>query len=504
MGMQTNIVKCLKRSNRLFISLLTWLAVLSILTGIGWPNLILTRAADNRSSTVSTEGLLITHLPVVLNKFPYRTSFGVESFATFDSSQFLNHATNLQLGYVRLNDRISWRELQTNDTAPINWDLLVQFEAELRALRSANISPIIVVDDYPVWATDNTVRLDEQTTSCGPLLTSRYDDFARFMRALVLRYSVPEFNVSIWELGNEPDVDPNQVPPNNHYGCWGDWDELYFNGDAYGEMLKVVTPVIRAADPTAQVWIGGLLLDSPTALIPNHIGKPQLFFQGILEAGAAPYFDVVPYHAYIHWRNEIADADIFSLTDWDVWGGMLVGKANFLRTIMRDYGVSKPLFVTETSVVCTWCDDTREAAIFDMQASMVARFFPRALAARINGVAWYTLDGPGWAYGGLLDDGQVIKPVYNAYNTFMDLTAHADFFGAVALGSGIEAYAYLNGSQRIDIAFTITDTTATLTIPQSQFIAAYDRFGQPIYPLLTGEDYAVTVQFEPIYLVRVR
>ena len=111
MGMQTNIVKRLKRSNRLFISLLTWLAVLSILTGIGWPNLILTRAADNRSSNVSTEGLLITHLPVVLNKFPYRTSFGVESFATFDSSQFLSHATNLQLGYVRLNDRISWREL---------------------------------------------------------------------------------------------------------------------------------------------------------------------------------------------------------------------------------------------------------------------------------------------------------------------------------------------------------------------------------------------------------
>ena len=64
---------------------------------------------------------------------------------------------------------------------PIQWEQLADFEEELRVLKGAGITPIVIVDDYPRWATDNTVREDGQPTSCGRLLDDKVDDFAVFM-----------------------------------------------------------------------------------------------------------------------------------------------------------------------------------------------------------------------------------------------------------------------------------------------------------------------------------
>jgi hypothetical protein len=36
---------------------------------------------------------------------------------------------------------------------------------------------------------------------------------------------------------------------------------LNFGGEYYGNMLKIVYPAIKSADPQAQVLVGGLLLD---------------------------------------------------------------------------------------------------------------------------------------------------------------------------------------------------------------------------------------------------
>ena len=47
------------------------------------------------------------------------------------------------------------------------------------------------------------------------------------------------------------------------YGCWGVRTDPYYGGRAYGDMLKVVYPAIKASNPAVQVLHGSLLLDRP-------------------------------------------------------------------------------------------------------------------------------------------------------------------------------------------------------------------------------------------------
>ena len=203
------------------------------------------------------------------------------------------------------------------------------FDDELRALKAGGFSPVVIVDDYPAWVTDHTVRSDGQATSCGPIREDKLGAFVGFMQALVARYKTPEFNVHNWELGNEPDIDPNIVEVNNIFGCWGDiTDTEYYGGQRYGEMIKVVTPAIKAIDPGARIWMGGLLLDNPNSDPARGFGRPELFFKGVLQAGAAPYIDVVPYHSYVAYSNqpEVDHENGITTSSWYSLGGAVVGK----------------------------------------------------------------------------------------------------------------------------------------------------------------------------------
>jgi hypothetical protein len=496
-----------KRRSTLITSLITTLIMVGVLAGIDLVHLVPTPAAASASrigSTSDASTLRNIYLPILHKKNNVINAFGVESHSSFYPGNIItNYTTQMNANYVRMNGRISWRALQEYEGTPIKWELLVGFETELRTLRAANITPIIIVDDYPYWATDNTVRLDGKPTSCGPLRQDRYDDFANFMQALVSRYSTSTYNAHIWEMGNEPDVDPNLLVVDSPYGCWGDWDDIYYNGRAYGEMLKVVIPAVKAIDPAAQVWVGGLLLASPNT-IDDHVGQPEDFFHGILEAGAGPYLDAVAYHAYTHYHSVRHDEDLYYEPNWDAWGGIIRGKARFLRSFMSEYSVDIPLYITETSLLCNWCTGDNLPPFYNMQANLAPRSFPRAMAENISGFIWYTLEGPGWLNSGLLDENQVPKPAYYSYQTLAEMVANATLSGPASYGDGIEAYTFYKGAARIDIIFAIEDVSYTIYIPRVYFIAAYDRFGNLITPTTSGTNILLNIRFEPIYLVRTR
>jgi len=493
-------MKGMNMKNRFLFLLVLLVSVLLA----GWQFAMAQSETNEPDATFST----VTYLPIVAKHYPWYNPFGVESNALLrNGTPYLQHSSALPAGWLRMNGRISWRALQPNEGDPIDWSKLAGFEAELRAIRDAGIRPIVIVDDYPRWATDNTVRDDGQPTSCGPLLPERYDDFAAFMTELVMRYRTSEFNVHEWEMGNEPDVDPNLVSPDMVFGCWGDYDELYYNGDAYGEMLKVVTPAVRAADPIARVWIGGLLLDNPNTQNPNHIGRPELFLKGILEAGAAPYFDVVAYHGYVSYNGKRVDQDTAAGRVWDSWGGIMLGKARFLRDIMSDYGVDKPLFADETGMTCIWCTPD-QPDMLQMQADFLVRAFPRSLSEDIIGFTWFTLDGPGFYNSSLLDINQNPRPVYYAYQTLISNLVNAEYYGTANYGAGIEGYEFrrdwggADGRQAVHIVWAYEDVTLIAAVPQSDFIAAYTRDGDPISPTPSGDDYLFSITFEPIYIIR--
>ncbi len=461
--------------------------------------------AQPAAHTPAGDGAYEIYLPYMASHDLWQSPFGVESNRTLTAgSPHLAHVDALGgASWIRLGaERISWRELQPTEGGPIQWDLLASFESELRALKTINAIPEIVITDSPRWATI-------EPTSCGAIRSDKFAAFADFMRQLVERYSTEEFNVHHWELGNEPDVDPHLVAIDNGYGCWGDMDDPYYGGEQYGEMLKVVTPVIRAADPTAKVWLGGLLLDSPNSEETNPgRGRPELFLQGILEAGAAPYFDILAYHLYPPYLNVMYDHDNDLGGRWDSLGGGVLGKARFLRGIMQQYGADKPLFLNETSLMCPdiiggypveWCSPP-SASFFDMQADHVVRAFVRGVSEDIMGFMWYTLDGPGWRNTGMFNSDQTPRPVYFAFQTLTQQLAGTTYAAPADYGTEIEGYEFAQATRLVQVVWAKHDTTHTILIPESIFEAAYDQNGTAISPTLVGSNYELTIQFTPIFI----
>jgi hypothetical protein len=447
------------------------------------------------------------YLPVVTAGYPWISPFGIEPNPKLDAYPDLQaHATNLHTSWARLNQRISWRELQPAEGGPINWSLLESFENELRFFKRYSQTPLIVVDDYPHWAVMD-VRDDHKPTSCGPIRQDKFSDFAAFMAALINRYKVSEFNVHNWEMGNEPDLDPDLVPVDNLFGCWGDTSDPYYGGEYYGQMLKAVAPAMRAADPGVVIWLGGLLLNDPNTKNP-YLGKPELFLKGILEAGAASSFDVVPYHWYpSYWDAQVDYDNASGNLLWDPLGGGTVGKARFLRGILQSYGVDKPLFLNETALGCmtekTWCNPPAPE-FYEAQADHVARSYTRGLSENIKGFIWYTLDGPGWRYTGLLHDRKDTKPVYIAYQQLAIQLHNTVYVGAADFGPSIEAYTFERGGRRIQVIWRISPTgnPVTVSIPQNKWISGVTRDGAPLTPALVGGNYQVPVGFSPVYITR--
>ena len=458
--------------------------------------------------------ILISYLPMVTKLFPGDNIFGAEITQYLQPGSMLTtRAQELGIGQFHLNDQVSWRQLQPNQGDPIDWALLTDFETELNILRSIGFTPIVVLDDYPAWATDNSARSDGQPTSCGPLRDDRLADFASFVQALVTRYSAPEFNVHDWELGNEPDIDPNLVAPNNPFGCWGDVEDYYYGGERYGRMVIAIGAAIKAIDPSATVWLGGLLLNQPDSdLYPPNCGLPdcghsERFFQGILASGAAPYFDVVPYHYAPPYLNQVIDYDT-NYGVWVDWGGGYLGKARFLRGFMTQYEIDRPVYINETSLTCpddivgiTWCSPPAND-FYQMQADFLVRSYVRGLSEDISGYSWYSLNEAEWRYTSLLDSEYNRKPAFVAYRQLISTLQGTTYVGTYTYGTGIEAHYFDDQSLFIHVIWSTTDTIYTITVPQLEFVAAYTRDGVPIIPTPSGPDYQLPVQFEPIYLIR--
>ena len=463
--------------------------------------------ATGSASSITTN----VYVPLLLSDHPWISPFGVESNQPILSSNgLLAHATNLNLGYARMGTQISWAELQPAPGVFIDWGKLAGFENELRELNQAGITPIVIVKDSPDWALRQDVIVDGQLTSCGPIAEEHFSSFASFVQELVNRYKTPEFNVTNWEIGNEPDVDPDSVPPDHGFGCWGDSDDTaYFGGDYYGEMLKVVSAAINEADPSAKVWIGGLLLADPATTNPGQ-GYPERFIRGILASGAAPYIDVVAYHAYsTYWDTPGIknDWDMYFYGSWYPWGGSMIGKARYLRQIMNEYGVNIPLFLNETGFGCQdknpYCDHPDDR-FFQSQATHLVRFYARALSENVSGTIWYTLDGPGWRYQGLVDQNQQPTPAYNAFKVIAQQLKYAHYASTFYYSDDIEAYAFRRNSELVHVVWAKEDTSITFYIPAEKFIQAIDRDGNVISvsPPPMGADYELQAGFDPIYVIR--
>lgn len=415
------------------------------------------------------DGSTRVYLPVMFKLYGLRSPFlGFEVGPSHLGDERIQAQAQVAAGkWMRLHG-VSWRSVQPAREGGYNWDALANIEQDLLDAANARLSPIVIVQQYPSWAT-------VQSHKCSAIKEENFGDFAAFMRELVLRYKNPPYNVHNWELGNEPDVDPSQVGADSVFGCWGDQNATYYGGKHYGDMLKIVGPLIRSADPGARIFIGGLLLDDPTktectpGVTPSN---PSCFFEGILASGAAKDFDVVSYHAYRSYDPAKRPDEILEPARQ---------KVQFLKAVMARYGISKPLVLTETAFRCQQCSNP-DANFFEAQADFAPRLIVRTLGDGVESVIWYTLTGAGWDNSGLLDKNQQPRSSYSAFQTLGVQT-----FGAALppanlgerYGSAVEAYSFNLPTRIVDVVWSKDQGSVTISAPAG-FIAAYDRDGKQL------------------------
>ncbi len=421
--------------------------------------------------------------------------FGIETNSgRLSNSTVTRRAGELGATWVRLNT-LSWRDIQLEpDTPPEQWNWQAKsvqtFEAELAAAAAANLVPMVIVDDYPRWATI-------EPNACSEIRADRFDDYGRFLAELVKRYKAAPYNVRHWELGNEVDIDPSRVFVDNFFGCWGDIDDPYYNGESYGEMLKVVAPAMRAADPNVRIIIGGLLLDRPDTRIVGW-GKPERFFEGILRAGAADSFDMVGVHAYPWFQGVEIDSDLVD-PRWINWGGMTFGKVQFLRNVMQQYGVDKPIVMNETSLLLG--QDFHNETFYDAQANHLVRTTLRALSVGVQAYCWYTFHESGWLSAGLLDRSNNPRTNYRAYQELIKQAGSVRTVQRITnYGDAVEAYRFDQGARYVDVLWSRDGVADQVSILKPAFLAAYTRNGATLEPQLTPAAAVVTVSYSPVYI----
>ncbi len=435
-------------------------------------------------------------LPVAMRNFPpIPPVFGVEiNRGKVDAT--VSRADEAGVWWVRYNG-VLWSEVETVHGVR-DWTKLASVENELQALAEQGLTPMVIVRGTPTWAQK------VPGSYCGPIEEDALDDFASFMKDVVERYSIEPYKVKYWELWNEPDANYS-LPPASPFGCWGDENDDYYGGEYYAEMLKHVYPAIKQADPTAQVMLGGLLMwcDSDDPAPAPEIGDcpSAKFLEGILRNDGGAFFDIMAYHAYPYWVPAPGNTDWdLNQIHWDHRGGVLLGKLDFIQDVFDQYSVSKPIIMNEGGLMCYSDDNDNPDCLSDdlksAQANYVVRLYARTWANDIIGSTWYTLNGPGWRQGGLLDGNQDPRPAYNTFRFMAQLLEGASYLGQLSSGS-LEGYVFYNESAHGEyrVYWTNDGSTVPLSLPAGTS-AVYDKFGQDITP---GGG-TISVDFEPIFI----
>ena len=435
------------------------------------------------------------YLPLVLDNYPPLPSpppppsiFGVEINIGRATQSISQTAYEANLSWIRYNGFL-WHQIEETQGVR-NWP--ESFDHAMIELNRQRLTPIVIVRGTPAWAQKVP---GVSGASCGPIKEDALDDFADFMREAVTRYSSAPYYVTHWEMGNEPDIDPTRIEDTLPFGCWGDESDAFYGGGYYAEMLKKVYPAIKEADPNAKVLIGGLLLDcDPTNPPEGQNCQASHFLEGILRNGGADYFDMVMYHAYMYWGDVDLDWDLLN-SKWDHRGGVFLGKLSFIREVLSRYNVEKAVMMNEGGLLCYNSPCEPDENFRNDQANYVIRLYTRTGAAGLPGAIWYTLDGPGWREGGLLNGSQQPRPAYTALKFLASQLKNATYSKNLSTDT-MEGYQYSEGNTLYEIYWTNDSSTTSISLPTNATV--YNKLGEDITPNAS----TVTISFEPIIIVR--
>lgn len=349
--------------------------------------LVLALAAGSARAQSEPGGRIPVYLPAVFGPPAATNRIGLDLRVNAGGAA-VAFAAELQPGLVRAGDLL-WSQIEPTRGGGYQWEHAAALEANIARLRAVGIEPIVVIQWTPEWAQSIPGQL------CSPPRPEHVAALARFAGAAAARYADGPLAVHAWQLWNEPDFNVAQVDPISGSGCWATTSPPFYGGDTYGQVLKQVSPAIKAANPRATVVAAGLAHFWPDDTVTTG------FLRGMLAVGAGSSFDALSFHAYGTWQA----------------GDRLIFKANSLRRVLAEYGRSAtPLIAAEVGAVC-YTNDSCPPDFRRHQASYAARLYPQVIALDLQSAFWFTLAGPnpGFLQSHLIEDAGVRLTPYPAF-----------------------------------------------------------------------------------------
>lgn len=206
--------------------------------------------------------------PVVMS-FP-SPDYGVHAFLWWKPDTALRDLNLInEMGFTWVKQKFPWRDIEGIEKGQYDWyrtDYIVD------EVEKAGLKLLVRLDRQPFWSEP----LDNQWQDNGP--PGDPADFGDFCGALAARY---RGRIGAYQVWNEPNLSR-------------EWGLRPPDPAGYTELLKACYTAIKAADPEAIVISAGLAptgTDSPDAMPDDK------FLQGMYDAGAADYFDVLGLNA---------------------------------------------------------------------------------------------------------------------------------------------------------------------------------------------------------------
>jgi polysaccharide biosynthesis protein PslG len=176
-----------------------------------------------------------------------------------------------EMGFDWVKQTFSWRDIEGYAKGEYDW---FRPDAIVEAAEEVGLELIVRIDRQPLWAVQ--ALPEAEITPHQPPVD--YQDYGDFCGALAARY---KGRVAAYQVWNEPNLSR-------------EWGNKQPSPSEYTALLKLCYEAIKAADPGAIVISAGL---APTGTSSPEAMPDMEFLQGMYEAGAAAYFDVLGVHA---------------------------------------------------------------------------------------------------------------------------------------------------------------------------------------------------------------
>ncbi len=235
-------------------------------------------------ATALTLFILCLLAPASAQALP-RGFFGIAPQTPLGSADFARMRSG-GVETVRLS--LPWAGVQRSPRGDYDWS---GFDAAMTEAAKQRIGVLPVLGTSPNWATGNWRRMpvDGGRARRG---------WAEFVRAAVERYGP---GGEFWAEHGPGSQRPLPPTPIHAWQIWNEENFFYFvkpvSPGRFARLLAITRPAIRAADPGAEIVLGGLF-GAPKQGMPRALDAVDFLDQLYRRGGVKANFDAVALHPY--------------------------------------------------------------------------------------------------------------------------------------------------------------------------------------------------------------